>query len=198
MRAVFSPEKKPHVLDVCTHDTAMTVSRNTRRLLYRRGLERQQQLCRLRRNERHHAREDASRLESQLRAQQFPPKHACSLTPQLVYVLSGENGGVGLGCEFHGLALALAMSLRTNRTLVLAPSRWWLAGRGSGSGEGVGRGGRAGRETQVQWECGENDGTGGDTSGFECFFEHLSSCVAGESSDILEFTPGKRFIVCYI
>lgn len=173
----------------------MTGAYNTCRLLYRRGLERQKQLCSSRRNERQRAREDAARLESQFRAQQFPPKNACASTAQLVYVLSGENWGVGLGCEFHGLALALSNALRTNRTLVLAPSRWWLAGRGSGSGHGVGRGGRAGRETQVHWECGGNHGTGCDTSGFDCFFEHLSSCVAGESSDVLEFTPGNGFIV---
>ena len=162
------PELNPMLGIVWPSGTPLSLQR----LRYRRGLEQQQQLCRARRAERRRAREDASHLANLLRAQQFPPKHACSSAPLLVYVLSGESGGVGLGCEFHGLALALAMAIRTNRTLVLAPSRWWLAGRANGGGSGGG-----GR--QAQWTCAGNSIEDvQDPSGYECFFEPLSSCRA--------------------
>ena len=49
-----------------------------------------------------------------------------------MYVLSGAKGGVGLGCELHGLALALATAFRHNvshgpLSRALAQGSWGLA-----------------------------------------------------------------------
>jgi hypothetical protein len=147
------------------------------------------------RAQRRKARADAAHVQKLLHRQQFPPKDQCASAPLLVYVLSGAKGGVGLGCEFHGLALALATALQRNRTLVLATSRWWLAGRG-GSGvedaRGVEGGWVRGGSGKLEWVCGGHGGggAGASASGFECFFEAVSSCSVKDSRDLVEFTPG--------
>ena len=131
---------------------------------------------------------DAALLLARWQRQQFPPKRECAGRPLLVYVLSGAKGGVGLGCEFHGLALALAVAFRRERTLVLSRSRWWLAGRQGGGTAREGEGGRG-------WECREDAGDAvGGGSGFECFFEAVSACEEGDSVDVVEFTPGQHAV----
>ena len=138
------------------------------------------------RRAREHA--DAALLLARWQRQQFPPKRECAGRPLLVYVLSGAKGGVGLGCEFHGLALALAVAFRRERTLVLSRSRWWLAGRQGGGSAREDEGGRG-------WECREDAGdAAGGRSGFECFFEAVSACEEGDSLDVVEFTPGQNAV----
>jgi len=110
------------------------------------------------------AQDDSKALQGEL--EELQSGRSCAGSPLLMYALSGANGGVGLGCEFHGLALALAAAYRQGRTLVLAPTRWWLAGAACPGGRD------------------------GDASGFECFFRPLSRCEAGDSADVVEFTPG--------
>ena len=62
-----------------------------------------------------------------------------------------------------------------------------------GTGDaGGGAGGRwvRGDSGMLEWVCGGRGGAGSSGSGFECFFEAVSSCRVGDSGDVVEFTPG--------
>ena len=62
-----------------------------------------------------------------------------------------------------------------------------------GTGDaGGGAGGRwvRGGSGMLEWVCGGRGGAGSSRSGFECFFEAVSSCSVGDSGDVSEFTPG--------
>jgi hypothetical protein len=62
-----------------------------------------------------------------------------------------------------------------------------------GTGDaGGGAGGRwvRGGSGMLEWVCGGRGGAGSSGSGFECFFEAVSSCSVGDSGDVSEFTPG--------
>jgi tetratricopeptide (TPR) repeat protein len=79
------------------------LSHQEHRNCYQASLRVQQALCASNRAARRRKREDAMRLHWEFQQRQFPSKAECSTRPLLVYVLSGALGGVGLGCEFHGL-----------------------------------------------------------------------------------------------
>ena len=98
---------------------------------------------------------EAHNLASELEALQFP-KAGCRGRPLMLHTLGDRNSGWGMGSMLHVMSLALASAYAHNRTLVLPDKdEWWYADEA----------------------C--------RPRGFGCYFEPISSCRQGDSTDIV-------------
>lgn len=91
-----------------------------------------------------------------LHSLQFPPREQCKGRALMLHSLGDRKSGWGMGSMLHELAAALSLAVREQRTLVLpSDDQWWYAAE----------------------DC--------RPQGFGCYFEALSSCVEGDSTDVV-------------